>query len=128
MVETTWRLGQRLAFHALHYEVVDAILLADVVQRADVGMVEGGDGSCLAFEPLPVHRIVGELREDLDGDSALEPCISRTVNLSHSAHTEHGENLVGSQTRSRGQYHIGANYTRANPSKTLMENVLRNSI
>jgi hypothetical protein len=92
-------LRQRLSFHAFHHQVVDAILMADVVQRADVGMVQGRDGSCFAFEPLLVRGIRRELREDLDGDGALEPCISRTVDLSHSPHTEQGENLIRAQTR-----------------------------
>ena len=43
--------GERLAFEVLHHQVVDPVLLADVVERADVGMVEGGDGARLALEP-----------------------------------------------------------------------------
>ena len=108
-----WTLVDAGIFHAFHHKVVDAILLTDVVQRADVRMVQARDGSCLAFEPLLVSGVVGELREDLDSNRALEPCISRTVNLSHSAHAKKGDNLIRSQTRSRGQCHDGADYTRA---------------
>jgi hypothetical protein len=43
-------LGQRLAFEILHDEEVDTVLMADVVEDADVWMVEGGDGLGLALE------------------------------------------------------------------------------
>ena len=42
--------GERLAFEVLHHQVVDAVLLADVVDGADVGMVQGGGGAGLTLE------------------------------------------------------------------------------
>ena len=59
-------LRQCLSFHAFHHKVVDAILLTDVVQRADVRMVQARDSSCFTFEPLLVRGVVGKLRENLD--------------------------------------------------------------
>ena len=44
--------GQRLAFQVLHHQEVDAVLVADVVQRADVRMVQRGDGLRFALEAL----------------------------------------------------------------------------
>ena len=44
---------QRFAFQVLHDEVGDAILLADVVQSADVRMIELRDGAGLAIEAGP---------------------------------------------------------------------------
>jgi hypothetical protein len=44
-------LGERLAIDVFHDEVDDPVLLAHVVDRADVGMVQRGDGSRLALEP-----------------------------------------------------------------------------
>ena len=51
---------QRFAFQVLHHQVVDSVLLADVVQRADVGMIQAGDGARFALEALarvrPIER------------------------------------------------------------------------
>ncbi|MEA2570271.1 MAG: hypothetical protein QOI24_2272 [Acidobacteriota bacterium] len=46
------RVGQRFAIEVLHHEVVDSILMADVVQHADVRVIEPGDGARLAVEAL----------------------------------------------------------------------------
>jgi len=44
-------------FHALHHQIVDAVLASHVVQRADVRMVQTGDGLGFAFEALLADRI-----------------------------------------------------------------------
>ena len=41
-------LGERLAFDQLHHQIIRA----DVVKRADVGMIQGGDGARFALETL----------------------------------------------------------------------------
>ena len=51
---------ERLAFEILHDEVRGAVLLAHVVQRADVRMIELRDRARLAVEPLAELRIGGE--------------------------------------------------------------------
>ncbi len=45
-------LRQRLAVEILHDQEVDPVLGADVVERADMRMVQGGDRSGLALKPL----------------------------------------------------------------------------
>ena len=50
-------LGQRLAFQVLHHEEVDTALLADIEDRANVGMAEGRDRLGLALETLLQFRI-----------------------------------------------------------------------
>ena len=45
-------LGQRLAFEVLHHQEIDAVVVADVEQRADVGMAERRDGPGFAREAL----------------------------------------------------------------------------
>ncbi len=69
--------GQRLAFEVLHDEEGDAVLLADVVEHADVRVVQGRDRAGLAVEPLTQLRVVREDgREDLDGDRPVEPGVA----------------------------------------------------
>ncbi len=44
--------GQRLALQALHDQEVHVAVPAHVMERADMGMVQAGDGLGLALEPL----------------------------------------------------------------------------
>ena len=75
---------QGLAFQVLHHQEVHALLLADVVQRANVRMRQLGDGAGLALEALVQVREVGKPgREDLDGDGAVEACVPGPVDLAH---------------------------------------------
>ena len=52
--ERTFRepVSQRLAFQVLHHQEVGTVLAADVVQGADVWMVQRRDGSGLTLESL----------------------------------------------------------------------------
>ena len=54
--------AERLAVEILHHQELDAVLLADVVERADVRMVEPRDGARLALEPLPAVGLCGRSR------------------------------------------------------------------
>ena len=45
-------LGQRLALQLLHDQEVDPVLVADVVQGANVRVAQAGDGLGLALESL----------------------------------------------------------------------------
>jgi len=44
--------GQRHALEVLRDQVIDALVLADVVQGADVRVVQTGDGLRFTLEPL----------------------------------------------------------------------------
>jgi hypothetical protein len=74
--------------HELHHQIIGA----DVVNLADVGMVQGGDGAGLAFEAVGE----GGLRE-LDRDRAVETGIAGLPHLSHAARAEGREQFVGSE-------------------------------
>ena len=50
-------LGQRVALQVLHHQEVDPVLGADVMERADVRVVQTGDGLRLALEPLLQVRV-----------------------------------------------------------------------
>src|SRR6202161_3505323 len=41
-------LGERLALQIFHDKKIRAVLLADVVERADIGVIEAGNRACLA--------------------------------------------------------------------------------
>ena len=89
---------ERLAVEILHDEELEAVLLADVVERADVGMVQPRDGSGLALEALSSLGLFGGFRrQDLDGHDASDACVVRTIDLAHPSTAEEGDDLVRSQ-------------------------------
>ncbi len=45
-------LGEGIAFDALHHQIIRAVLVADVEEHANVGVIEARDGLGFAFEPL----------------------------------------------------------------------------
>ena len=65
-------LGQRLPVEILHDQEVDPVLGADVMERANVRVVQAGDGLRLALEPPLQIRVRSDvLGEHLDGDGAV---------------------------------------------------------
>ena len=92
------RVGERLPFEVLHDQVVDAVLMADVVERADVRMVQPRDRARLAVEALAQLRARGEMRgQDLDGDVAVETRVAGAIDLAHAAGAERGDDFVGTE-------------------------------
>ena len=97
---------QRHALHVFHDNEVNPILPPNVVQRADVRMIQAGYGFGLALETLTTAHIVGEMRrKNLDGDPAVQPRIPRLIHLAHSAGANGRDNFVGAELRARGQGH-----------------------
>ena len=101
---------------------LEGVVLADVVQRTDVGVLQPGDGARFALEALAeagVPRSVA--RRDLDGDPAVEPGVARPVHLSHAAGAQRRfddirtERAANSQCHGRipAGRHPACNYTTA---------------
>ena len=89
---------ERFSFEILHDEELEAVLLADVVERADVGMVQPRDGSGLALEALSSLGLFGGFRrQDLDGHDPSHACVVRTIDLAHPSTSQEGDDLVRSQ-------------------------------
>ena len=93
---------QRLAVEELHHQEVDAVLVADIEQRADVGMRQGRHGARLAIEALARRRVRDQIvRQDFDRDSPIETRVARLVDFAHAAGAERGDDLVGPEARAR---------------------------
>ena len=70
--------------------------VADVVERADVRVGQGGDRARLPIEPLPRLAILGRVpRQDLDRHGSIETRIPRPVDLAHTAGAEAGRDQGG---------------------------------
>lgn len=75
---------QRRPVHVLHDEEVPALMLADVEDGDDVGVLQPGDGSGFVFEgvaELPGGREA--VIQDLHGDGAIEALVAGKPHLCH---------------------------------------------
>src|SRR5262245_17504423 len=99
-------LAQRGAIHPLHRDVRPGTVHADVVDRDDVGMIQGGSGTGFALESLDAIGIRGEvLPQHLDRHDASEPLVAGAIDLAHAAATERLEDLVRSEARAGVKSH-----------------------
>ena len=87
---------RRFPFDQLHHEVVGT----DIVQRADVGVVQRGDGPCLALEP-----VAEVLARHLDGDIAPDTRVVRAIDDTHAAGANLRDDLVGAEPVAGGRLH-----------------------
>ena len=78
-------LRQRLALEQLHGDVELAALLANLVELADVGMIDAGRRPRLAPEPPARGLVARERRHGLERDGAPQPLVLCRVHDSHSA-------------------------------------------
>jgi hypothetical protein len=88
VVELEWAL-ERFSLDVLHHQIVRA----DVVQRADVRMIEGGDRTRFALEPVRERRL-----QNLDRDRAIQARIVGFVHLAHAASAELFSEGVGAES------------------------------
>src|SRR5258705_13593582 len=73
-------------------------------------MIQTGYGFGFSLESLSAPGIRGELRQNLDGDGALQPRVSRTVDLAHTAHPERRRDFIRPKLLTWSQSHSDRNY------------------
>src|SRR5262245_33047601 len=79
---------------------------ADVVESADVRMIELRDRPRFAVEAFAEERIGCErLRKNLDGDDAVQAGIAGAIHLAHAAGSQCGLDLVRAEPAACGQRH-----------------------
>ena len=74
---------QGIAFHQLHDDKRTALLFADFVNGADIGVIQGGGRLRLSMEALKAAAIARTLGEKLQRDSAAKASIFRLVDNPH---------------------------------------------
>ncbi len=94
-----WRQGpfHRSPLHILHHEVVRT----DVVDLANVGMIERRDRACLLLEPGAVVGL-----ETLDGHHAFQPRVAGLPDLAHTSGAQSRQDLVRTESRAYRHRHI----------------------
>src|SRR5215471_2764494 len=86
---------QRLTFEKFHCDERSAVLFANVVDRADIGMVQCGSGFGFAAKPFERLRIVSQrIGKKLKGNETVEPCVLGLVDHTHPAAAEFFEDAV----------------------------------
>ena len=89
-------------------------MIADVVERADMGMRQRRDRPRLALETAAPLRIARDLgRQDFDGDRAAETRIARVVDLAHAARADLVAYLVWPELRAGRDGHGSYGATRS---------------
>jgi hypothetical protein len=87
--------GERAPFERLHDDEVRAFVLVDVVDRADVRMVERRSRARLALESLECRRIAGHvLRKELERDGPAQTRVFSLVDHTHAAAAEFGHDAI----------------------------------
>src|ERR1700722_19286301 len=95
---------ERAAVEILHGNKGMAVLLRDLVNRADVGVIQRGGGSCLATESLERLRVAGDvLREKFQRNKAAELVVLGFVNDAHAATTEFLDHSIVGNDKSDGR-------------------------
>ena len=86
---------QRLPFQQLHDHEVAAVVLADVEERADVGVTERRDDARLALKALGGGAIAVEFgRQQLHGDTPAQAHVLGRIDLAHGAAAQGRQDAV----------------------------------
>jgi hypothetical protein len=75
--------AQAPALDQLHHHVRRAVVLADVVDRNDVRVIELGHRAGLAHQPGPGLLLFGPLVQHLERDPAIEPLVVGAEDAAH---------------------------------------------
>jgi len=90
---------ERFADDQLHDEKPGARILADIVERAHVPVIQMRTRFRFTFESFAESCIGGEVRrQDLDSDSAVEARVLRAIHLTHAAGAERRFNFVRTES------------------------------
>ena len=112
-------LGERLAFEILEHEKTNRVIserrsvgvrsVADVIERADVWVIERRDGARLPLEALASLRARGEGGvEHFDRDGSVKPRIAGAIDLGHPSRADEREDFIRAKPHPVCQGHGGA--------------------
>src|SRR5215471_19347430 len=106
---------ERLALKKFHNDERLAVVFAQIVDDADIGMIQSGSRPRLSAKSGEMLRIPSKLRRQrLDRDLAAKVCVTSLPHLSHPAFADGDEDLVMADARS------GFHCFSAYPSRTIL--------
>src|SRR5262245_27658269 len=80
--------GQSLTLKELHSDIKPATVFPDLVELANIRMVEAGSDSRLAFETLPSLRTDTRCSHCLDGNGTIQSVVVTCIHHTHAAFAE----------------------------------------
>src|SRR5215472_1855674 len=84
-----------VALEILHRDVTLFFMNADVINRADVGVIERRSGTRLAFETLEGDPVTDKIRgQKFERHKTVQPCVTRLVNDTHAPTTHLGDHSI----------------------------------
>lgn len=108
----TEAIPQGLSLEQFRDDVGTPIVLPDVVNRNNIGVVESGRGLRLQLEAMETSSIARPLvRQNFDGHVAFERSVARTIDFAHAARSQGRDDLIAMQPRAREQPHRCAHVT-----------------
>ena len=88
-------------------QVVDAVVITDVVEDADVLVLEACYRPRFSLETLFQLGLVGQMRaQSLEGNNAVQPRVVRFIHLAHPASAKQREHFVGAEFCSGFETHF----------------------
>ena len=104
--------------HVLHDEVVNPVLFTDVVECADVRVVQAADSFGFALEPFTQISAVGKMfGKDLDGNGTVQTGVGGAIHLSHTARAQLIADLVRTESGSFRERHTAPRRVLSYPRK-----------
>jgi len=95
-------ISKRGSLYQLQHECLDAVGVLKPVDRRDVGMIQGGQDFRLALEAGEPLRISGHRGgQHLDGDRPFQVGVNGSVDLTHPAHADLGDDFISTEARAR---------------------------
>jgi hypothetical protein len=92
-------IGKRLTVDVLHHEVVGLIVMPDIVNRADMRMIQRRNDLRLTLEALLKRWIGGEMcRENFDRDGSIQAMVDRFIDLAHAAAADQRNDFVRTES------------------------------
>ena len=102
-------LPQGVAFETFRNKIWRALMLANIVDGKNVGVVQRGDGARFGLEPPQPLWVPRERPgQNLDGHVAPKPGIPRPVHFSHAASAQRSKGFIWTEFGTRGECHVCA--------------------
>ena len=99
--------SEHLALDVLHHPVTDAMLVADIVQCAGVGMVQRCDSAGFTLETGAQILTGGDVfGQDPNNDHAVGASVAGSVDFAPPSSADRGEHLVRAESVAAGERHI----------------------
>jgi hypothetical protein len=123
-------LTKTLSLEALRYEVRNAMMLADIVHRENVRVIEGAGGACLVCKATNTFCIGRETwQQDFDRDVASEPLVSGPPDFAKAARTKQLDDRVRAQMIARAEASpVGSDALREAIERRLREELSRSTL